>query len=243
LAEVFAAPGGYDRAITVFSPDGRIFQVEYALETVRRGTTAVGITCPEGVVLAVEERPTSKLQDPNFVQKLFQIDEHVGAAIAGLSADARILIDQARVYAQTNRLLYDEPIDIEVLARRIGDIAQLYTQHAGVRPFGVSLLFAGVDKTGSRLLMTDPSGAYWGYKAAAIGQGQDTVREILENEYRDDMALEEIINLSIRCLAKVVEGKLDPQKIKIAIVPAKTKKYYRLTDEEVEEYIRKAGVG
>ncbi|RLI35582.1 proteasome subunit alpha, partial [Candidatus Bathyarchaeota archaeon] len=136
----FVPPGAYDRAITVFSPDGRIFQVEYAFEPVRKGTTAIGLACAGGAILAVEERPFSILQDMTVAQKLFQIDEHVGAAVAGLMGDARILVDQARIYAQANRLMYDEPIDIEILGKRVGDIAQLYTQHAGVRPFGASII-------------------------------------------------------------------------------------------------------
>jgi proteasome alpha subunit len=136
---VFAAPGAYDRAITIFSPDGRLFQVEYALETVNRGATILGIACSEGVVLGAEEKIESKLQDENFMWKLFEVDDHLGAAVVGLGSDARILIDQARVYAQSNKLMYDEPIDIEIIAKRVGDIKQLYTQHAGVRPFGVSI--------------------------------------------------------------------------------------------------------
>src|SRR5207245_1720445 len=119
---MFAVPGAYDRAITVFSPDGRLFQVEYASETVKRGATVLGIASPEGVVLAAEERAGSKLQDLSFMWKIFQIDEHVGTAVAGLSCDAHILVDQARIYAQSNKLMYDEPIDIEILTRRIGEI-------------------------------------------------------------------------------------------------------------------------
>ena len=122
---MFTAPGAYDRAITVFSPDGRLFQVEYALETVRRGSTVLGITCPEGVVLAAEERTTTKLQDRNFLWKLFKIDDHIGVAISGLSSDARILVDQARIFAQSNRLTYDEPVDVETLSKRVGDIMQV----------------------------------------------------------------------------------------------------------------------
>jgi len=168
---MFAVPGAYDRAITVFSPDGRLFQVEYASETVKRGATVLGIACPEGVVLAAEERAGSKLQDLSFMWKIFQIDEHVGTAVAGLSCDAHILVDQARIYAQSNKLMYDEPIDIEILTRRIGEIKQLYTQHAGVRPFGISMLFGGVDKKGSRLFWTDRSEAFFAYSAWAIGAG------------------------------------------------------------------------
>jgi proteasome alpha subunit len=236
---MFAAPGAYDRAITVFSPDGRLFQVEYAMETVRRGATVLGIACPEGVVLAAEERPIAKLQDPNFAWKLFQIDEHAAAVIAGLSSDARILIDQARIYAQSNRLMYDEPIDVEMLARRVGDIMQMYTQHAGVRPFGVSMLFGGVDKFGPRLFQSDPGGTCFGFKAAAIGAGSETAREVLESGYREDISLEDSIALAIECVSRVVEGKIDAQKVKIAVVPTSTKKFRKLSNEEVDDYLSK----
>jgi len=235
----FIPPSAYDRAITVFSPDGRIFQVEYAFEPVRKGTTAIGIACNEGAVLAVEERPFSILQDTNVAQKLFQIDEHVGAAVAGLMGDARVLVDQARLYAQYNRLTYDEPIDIELLSRRVGDIAQLYTQHAGVRPFGASIIFAGVDKTGSRVFLSEPSGAYWGFKAVAIGAGADTVKPILEKNYKENMGLDEAILLSIYCLSKVIESKIEPQKIRIAVISAAEKKFRMLTWNEIEKYLEK----
>lgn len=236
---MFTAPGAYDRAITVFSPDGRLFQVEYALETVKRGSTVMGIACPDGVVLAAEERPTSRLQDPEFSWKIFQIDEHVGAAISGLSSDARILINQARIYAQGNRLSYDELADIEVLSKRVGDIKQMYTQHAGVRPFGVSIIFGGVDKNGSKILQTDPSGAVWAYKAVSVGSGNETVKETLEKKYTDTLTLDEAILLAVECLSKVVEGKLEPEKIKIATIPAETRKMIRLSDQEVAKYIQK----
>jgi len=239
---MFAAPGGYDRAITVFSPDGRIFQVEYAMETVRKGSTVLGIISPEGVVLAAEEKPMSKLQDPNFTWKIFQVDEHMGAAIAGLSSDARILIDQARVHAQSNRLMYDEPIDVEVLAKRIGDIMQLYTQHAGVRPFGVSIIFAGVDKTGSRLFQADPGGNYFGFKATVIGAGTEITKDLLEAEYHDGIMLDDAIILAIQCLAKVMEGKIDPTKIRVAVIPADIKKFRRLTNDELEKFIKRADI-
>lgn len=236
---MFTAPGAYDRAITVFSPDGRLFQVEYALETVKRGSTVLAITSPEGVVLAAEEKVTSKLQDPNFTWKIFQIDEHVGAAISGLSSDARILVDQARIFAQSNRLMYDEPIDIEVLSKRVGDIKQLYTQHAGVRPFGVSMIIGGVDETGSRILQTDPSGACWAYKAIAIGAGSDAVKELLEAKYRDDLTLDEALSLAIECLAKAMDRTPDPQEIRIVVLPTKTRKFTPLTLDEVSKLVTK----
>jgi len=236
---MFTAPGAYDRAITVFSPDGRLFQVEYASETVKRGATVLGISSPEGVVLAAEERISSKLQDPSFMWKIFQIDEHIGVAVAGLSCDAHVLVDQARIYSQSNRMMYDEAIDVEILTRRIGEIEQMYTQHGGVRPFGISLIFAGIDKKGSRIFWTDPSGAYLAYKAWAIGSGGDVANEILEKEYRDDITLEEAIILALKCMAKILEGKINPQKVRMAIIPSDTKKFKKLSSEEIDKYLKK----
>jgi len=234
----FAMPRAYDRAITVFSPEGRLFQVEYALETVNRGATVVGIRCVEGVVLGAEEIMESELQDPEFTWKLYQVDEHVGAAVVGLGSDARVLIDRARISAQSNRLLYDEPIDIEIIAKRIGDLKQLYTQHAGVRPFGASLVIGGVDNTGSRLYMTDPSGSYRSYKAVAVGKGRETAEPILIKEYREDMTLEEAIKLAVKCLIKAIEARGEKPRLRIAVIPKETKKYRMLSEEEVERYIK-----
>lgn len=233
---VFAVPGAYDRAITVFSPDGRLFQVEYALETVNRGATILGIACSEGIVLGAEEKIETKLQDPKFTWKLYEIDDHLGAAVVGLGSDARILIDQARVYSQSNRLMYDEPIDVEILTKRVGDIKQLYTQHAGVRPFGVSVIFAGIDKTGNRVFSTDPSGSYRGYKAVAVGIGRETVEAILKKEYREDLKLDEAIKLATKCLIKALEARGEAIRLKLAVVPITTKRLRMLTKEEIEGY-------
>ena len=235
---VFAAPGAYDRAITVFSPDGRLFQVEYALETVNRGATILGISCSEGVVLGAEEKIETKLQDTNFTWKLYEVDDHLGAAVVGLGSDARILIDQARVYSQSNRLMYDEDIDVEIITKRVGDIKQLYTQHAGVRPFGVSIIFGGVDKTGSRIFATDPSGSYRGYKAVAVGIARETVENLLKEEYREDVNLEEAIKFAVKCLTKALEARGEPKRIKIGVIPSATRKLKMLTDKEIETYQR-----
>jgi proteasome alpha subunit len=231
---VFAAPGAYDRAITVFSPDGRLFQVEYALETVNRGATIIGIACSEGVVLGAEEKIETKLQDTDFTWKIYIVDDHLGAAVVGLGSDARILIDQARIYAQSNRLMYDEPIDVEMMTKRVGDIKQLYTQHAGVRPFGVSIIFGGVDKTGSRIFSTDPSGSYRGYKAVAVGIGRETVEGTLKEEYREDINLDEAVKLAVKCLTQALVARGEPKRIKINIVPSETKKLQVLSDEQIE---------
>jgi len=239
---VFAAPGAYDRAITVFSPDGRLFQVEYAMELVNRGATILAIRCSEGVVLGSEEN-VEPLEEAEFSWKLFKVDDHIGAAIVGLSSDARILIDQARVYAQSNKLTYDEPIDVETVTKRISDIKQMYTQHAGVRPFGVSIIFAGVDKTGSRIFYTHPSGTYRGYKATAVGAGRETVLGILKDEYRENMSLDDTTKLASKCLVKALEARQLPLRIKIAVISSENKKMEMLSDEITEGLVKELGVG
>ena len=200
----------------------------------------LGIQCPEGLVLGSEEN-IEVLEEAGYSWKIFRVDDHIGAAIVGLSSDARILIDQARIYAQSNKLTYDEPIDVEVVTKRICDIQQMYTQHAGVRPFGVSIIFGGVDKTGTRVFGTHPSGTYRGYKATALGAGRETVVSILKEEYREDLTLEKSIKLAVKCLVKALDARQLPPRIKIAVIPVATKKMEMLSDDAVEGYIKELG--
>jgi len=229
-------PRAYDRAITIFSPEGRLYQVEYALELVKRGAPVVGVSCPEGVVLAANETPESELEDPEYFRKIFQLDDHVASAIAGLSSDARVLIEQARVFCQSNKLLYDEAVDIETLSKRIGDMAQIYTQHAGVRPFGVSMIIAGVDVEGARIFTTDPSGAYRGFKATAVGRRNDDANKLLEEKYVERSTIEESIELAIAAIKAASDSQITPQTVKVAVIRTETEKFERLSEEEVSEY-------
>lgn len=229
---------GYDRAITVFSPDGRLFQVEYAREAVKRGTTSLGIRYKDGIVLAVDKRITSRLVEAVSIEKIFQIDENIGAATSGLVADARVLIDRARIEAQSNRITYNEPIDVEILVKRICDFKQLYTQHGGVRPFGIALLIAGVNDA-PRLFETDPSGALIEYKATAIGAGRTTAMEIFEEKYREDISKDEAIELALKVMHEVSEGKLSEETVEVAVIELKTKEFRKLSAEEVKGYLSK----
>lgn len=229
------AAAGYDRAITVFSPDGRLYQVEYAIETVRRGTLAIGIRCKDGVVLAVEEK-SRKLQLSDVTQKIFQVDDHIGVAAAGYIPDARTQVDHARFFAQSNRLIYDEPVDVEGVAKNLADMAQQYTQYAGVRPFGVALILAGVDKSGSSLFLTDPSGTYIGYNAIAIGAGSDQVNEFLEKNYRSDTDIKEAAVLAIESIYLVSEDKTGIRHIKMATIDFRTKSMRKIEEQEIEKY-------
>ena len=177
---------GYDRAITVFSPDGRLFQVHYAQEAVRRGATVMGLKSKDGIAMLVDKRISTKLLEAESIEKIFKIDDHIGAVASGLVADGRALVDRARVEAQVNHVTYDEPISIEVLAKKISDHIQTFTQYGGVRPYGSALLLAGIDETGQRLFETDPSGALYEYKAVSIGANRNTVMELLENQLQHD---------------------------------------------------------
>ena len=161
---------GYDHGITTFSPDGRLFQVEYARESVKRGTTTAGLKFKNGVVLVCDKRIASKLIIPESIEKMFKIDGHVGIATSGLVADARQLVARARVEAQVNRITYAAEIPVEILTKKICDFKQSFTQYGGTRPFGTALLIGGVDEEGIHLYETDPSGAYQSYHAGAIGK-------------------------------------------------------------------------
>ncbi|MEW5936579.1 MAG: archaeal proteasome endopeptidase complex subunit alpha [Candidatus Thermoplasmatota archaeon] len=226
----------YDRAITVFSPDGRLFQVEYARVAVGRGTTTVGIKFKDGVVLLADKRVGSKLVESRSIEKIFQIDEHIGCATSGLVADARVLVDYARVVAQINKVTYSEKIFVENLVKRICDYKQNYTQYGGVRPFGTALLVAGIDSNGIHLYETDPSGALLGYKAGSIGSGRTAVMEELEAKYEDDANFEKALKLGIDALKKATEDRLDEKAIEVGVI-RKGEHFRRLGSEEITGYI------
>ncbi|MBU2559455.1 archaeal proteasome endopeptidase complex subunit alpha [archaeon] len=229
---------GYDRAITIFSPDGRLFQVEYAREAVKRGTTSLGIKYKDGVVLAVDKRINSRLVEEVSIEKIFQIDDNIGAVTSGLVADARVLVERARVESQLNRVTYNEPIDIGILAKKICDFKQLYTQHGGVRPFGIAMLIAGVNEK-PRLFETDPSGALIEYKATAIGSGRPTAMEIFEEKYKEGMGREEAIELALTIMNETADGKVGEKTVELALIEQKTGEFKKLSSSEVKSYISK----
>jgi len=207
------------------------------MEAVKRGTTIIGVKVKEGVILTAEKRSTTPLIDSETLDKIYVIDEHVGAAIAGLHADARRLIDYARVQAQINRLYYEEPITIEQLTKAVCDLKQNYTQFAGVRPFGVALLIAGVDATGPRLFSTHPSGAYWEWQATAIGRGAQRVNDMLEKEYKKELSLDEAIKLALKSLKEVAEKELEPDNVELAVASIENKVFEKMRKDEISKWL------
>ncbi|KAJ4145310.1 hypothetical protein LMH87_004165 [Akanthomyces muscarius] len=229
---------GYDRALSVFSPDGHVFQVEYAGEAVKRGTCAVGVKGQDVVVLGCEKRSAMKLQDTRITPSKIQVlDNHVALAFAGLNADARILVDKARLEAQSHRLTVEDPATIEYITKYVAGVQQRYTQAGGVRPFGISTMVVGFDKNSKipRLYQTEPSGIYSAWKANAIGRSSKTVREFLERNYKEEMDREATIRLAIKSLLEVVQT--GAKNIEIALMaPGST--IEMLPTEEIERYVK-----
>ena len=233
------AQQGYDRAITVFSPDGRLYQVEYAIETVRRGTIAVGVKCKDGIIIAVEEKPR-KLQISNTAQKIFQIDDHVGVAAAGYIPDARSQVDNARFFSQSNKMIYDEPVEVETIAKHLADQCQQYTQYAGVRPYGVALILGGVVNNTPQLYLTDPSGTYISYDAIAIGSGSDQVTDFLEKTYKEDLSLDDAAILASAGIYLSSEDKEGTSHIRMAHIKKETGLYELVSEEQITKYANDA---
>ncbi|CAI7757267.1 unnamed protein product [Closterium sp. NIES-53] len=230
----------YDRGVSTFSPEGRLFQVEYAIEAIKLGSTAVGIQTKEGVVLAVEKRITSPLLEPRSVEKIMEVDSHIGAAMSGLTADARTLIHHGRIQTQSHRFSYNEPMLVESCTQALCDLSLKFGEGGDdsmSRPFGVALLVAGVDKYGPCLYHTDPSGTFVRYDAKAIGAGTEGAQANLQDSYNKDMSLEEAETLALSTLKQVMEEKVSATNVDIAKV-APT--YHLYTKEEVEQVIARA---
>jgi len=221
---MFLTRSEYDRGVNTFSPEGRLFQVEYAIEAIKLGSTTVGVKTPEGVVLGVEKRVQSPLLVHTSIEKIMEIDRHLGCAMSGLTADARTMIDHARVTSQNHAFTYDEPIKVESVTQAVCDLAlrfgeSIHDDEAMMsRPFGVALLIAGIDELGPQLYHTDPSGTFIRYEAKAIGSGSEAAQSELQDKWHKQMTLKEAKILTLRVLKQVMEEKLDHHNVQLAQV-------------------------
>ena len=228
---------GYDRAVSMFSPDGRLLQVEYAKKTVKQGSTAIGLVCNDAVVLVAQKRLPGKLIISSSVEKIYKIDDHLMSTFAGITSDARVLVERSQTKAQQNRVSYDTPVDVISIVKDISDLKQYTTQSGGLRPFGVSLILAGVDVNGPKIYVTDPTGIYFQYNAVAIGENEAKVTEFLEKEFKENLSCDEAIKLAISAIKSSTEEDLKEDSLEIAVVE-KESTYRKLSENEVGKFLK-----
>mmetsp|Transcript_20340 Transcript_20340/g.39960 ORF Transcript_20340/g.39960 Transcript_20340/m.39960 type:complete len:246 (+) Transcript_20340:272-1009(+) len=235
---MFATRTEYDRGVNTFSPDGRLFQIEYSLQAVNMGSTSLGVCTKEGVVLAVEKKLTSPLVEADSVEKIMEIDYHMGAAMSGLVADARTLVEKARMEAQNHLFTYNHPIRVQSTAQAVSDVAIGFGKGDDVpsRPFGVALLLAGVDERGPQLFYTDPSGSFSKWEAKAIGSGAQGATNALQEEYNPNMSLDDGLELCLKILKQVMEEKIEVKNVEVAVV-TKQDGFKVIGEEQLSELI------
>jgi proteasome alpha subunit len=228
----------YDEASTIFSPDGRLYQVEYAREAVKKGSTTMGFKWKDGVLLLAHKPEASTLVNLQSLEKIYQIDNHIACVATGLVADGRHLVEMAREEAQWNKVRYDEPISVKELVNILCDYTHLYTQFDGVRPFGVVLLVGGIDSTGKHLFSTDPSGAYLGYKAVCEGKKSTDAMTQFTKSYTTDITLNQALELGLQTLKKITKQKFNTEMIEAAVIDQKTG-YFKLSPEALKKLAEK----
>lgn len=229
---------GYDRAITMFSPDGRLLQVEYAKKTVRQGSTAIGIMCSDGVLLVADKRIVDKLIIPESLEKVFKIDDHIGATASGIISDARVLIERAQLKAQQHAVTYDSPVDTITIVKEICALKQICTQSGGLRPFGVSLIVAGIDADGPKVYETDPTGIFFQFKATVIGEGEIEIEEILNREYKDSLTIEDGLKLALRALNQVLDKNFSVERVAAAAIRTDDKVFREIPRAQLDRVLK-----
>jgi proteasome alpha subunit len=227
---------GYDRAATMFSPDGHLLQVEYAEKTVRLGSASIGLTCKDGVVILADKRIRDKLISSESAHKIFEIDNHLVASFAGMLADARILIDHAQVLAQQNRVTYDSPVEPISVIRMIADRQQQFTQYGGARPYGVSVMLGGVNKGKAHLYSSDVTGNFFSYKANAIGEHDEKIKEILRRDWKEGMSVDEGIKFGLKIFKEILGKNFDLNRFEVGYVSTSDEKLMRLQGDELKKF-------
>jgi len=229
---------GYDRAATMFSPDGHLLQVEYAEKTVKLGSASIGLVCKDGIVIVADKRIRDKLIAPESASKIFEIDTHVIATSAGILSDARMLVDQARVLAQQNRITYGSPIEPLSVIQMIADKKQMFTQYGGARPFGVAVLLAGFNKGRGHLYTSDVTGNFFAYKANAIGEHDEKIKEKLREDYKADMGIEEGIKFALKIFKEILAKNFDIERFDVAYIKNEEEGLIRVVGDELKSYTK-----
>jgi proteasome alpha subunit len=228
---------GYDRTATMFSPDGHLLQVEYAEKTIRLGSASIGIVCSDGVFLIADKRVDDKLIVPSSASKIYEIDSHIISSSAGIMSDARILIEKAQLMAQQHRVTYDSPVEPEVIIKEISDLKQQFTQYGGARPYGASLLVAGVVEKKPTLYTSDVTGNYFSYFANAIGENDERIREKLREHYKKDLTIKKGVKLALDIFKEIQGEKFNLDRFELAFIKNDTEKLERVVGEKLKEFL------
>ena len=229
---------GYDRAATMFSPDGHLLQVEYAEKTVRLGSASIGFACKDGVIIISDRRTRDRLVVPDSANKIFEVDEHIMASAAGILSDARILIERAQLISQQHRVTYDSGIDVESVIKELANIKQQFTQYGGARPFGVSIMTAGITGNSGKLFVSDITGNYFEYLASAIGENDEKIKEMLREEYKEGMTTDEALKLGLKIFKSILGKNFELARFDIGVINLRDKKLNRIQEAELKKYLR-----
>ena len=226
---------GYDRTATMFSPDGHLLQVEYAEKTVRLGSASIGMVCSDGVFILADKRIEDALIVKESANKISEIDFHIIASVAGIVSDARVLIERAQLLAQQHRITYDSPIEIESVVKEIANVKQQFTQYGGARPFGVSMMTAGINRKKMELFVSDITGNYFSYHANAIGENDDKIKEKLREKYKQNLKIKEGIKLALEIFKEIKGNKFSLSKFELVYINSENKKIERIEGEKIKE--------
>ena len=226
---------GYDRTATMFSPEGHLLQVEYAEKTVRLGSSSIGMTCVDGVFILADMRTEDKLIVSKSATKVHEVDEHILASVAGITSDARVLIERAQLIAQQHRITYDSPIEPELVIKDIANIKQQFTQYGGARPFGVSLMVAGLNGKKSELYTSDITGNYFSYYANAIGENDERIKEKLRERYKKEIKIKEGVKTALKIFEEIQGKKFDISRFELGYIDSEERKLKRIDGENIKE--------
>ena len=229
---------GYDRTATMFSPEGSLLQVEYAEKAVRRGSASIGMVCTDGVFIIADKRVDDPLIVLKSANKIHEIDSHIMTSVAGILSDARVLIERSQVAAQQHRITYDSPIEPELIIKDISNMKQQFTQYGGARPFGVSLMIAGINRKKPELYTSDITGNYFSYYVNAIGENDEKLKENLREKYKQDLTIKKGVKLALDIFEKVQEKKFNLGRLELAYIDKEESKLKKLEAEKIKEFIK-----
>jgi len=229
---------GYDRTATMFSPQGHLLQVEYAEKTVRLGSSSIGMTCNDGVFILADLRVEDKLVLPKSANKIYEVDSHIISSVAGIVSDARVLIEKAQVLAQQNRVTYDSPIEPELIIKELANLQQQFTQYGGARPFGVSLMVAGINNQKPELYTSDVTGNYLAYRANAIGENDDKLKDLLREKYTSSLTIKQGVQLALDIFKQVLDKKFNVERFELCYVNSKTGEMKRLYEKDLQNFLK-----